>query len=113
MGGHRDAWNDQAQVASGPHVEPPDLKQPAGEMPRWHSHKEVEADRIVEAIPDLTKPGWGYWHLACGQAIRVSPKLYARVPEGVTATSGYYVRYGDGFESWSPAAAFDEGYTRI
>ena len=26
---------------------------------------------------------------------------------------GYYVRYEDGYESWSPAAAFEAGYTKI
>jgi hypothetical protein len=26
---------------------------------------------------------------------------------------GYYVRYADGYESFSPAQAFEEGYTRI
>lgn len=26
---------------------------------------------------------------------------------------GYYVRYKDGYESFSPAAAFEEGYTRL
>lgn len=27
--------------------------------------------------------------------------------------SGYYVVYGDGYVSWSPAVAFEDGYTRI
>lgn len=26
---------------------------------------------------------------------------------------GYYVVYADGYKSWSPAQAFEEGYTRI
>ena len=26
---------------------------------------------------------------------------------------GYYVRYPDGYESWSPAEAFEEGYTLV
>lgn len=26
---------------------------------------------------------------------------------------GYYITYEDGYESYSPAAAFEEGYTRI
>jgi hypothetical protein len=26
---------------------------------------------------------------------------------------GYYVRYEDGYESYSPAKAFEEGYTRV
>jgi hypothetical protein len=26
---------------------------------------------------------------------------------------GYYVLYDDGYESWSPAAAFESGYTLV
>lgn len=26
---------------------------------------------------------------------------------------GYYVVYDDGYKSWSPAKAFEEGYTRV
>lgn len=26
---------------------------------------------------------------------------------------GYYVVYDDGYKSWSPAKAFEEGYTKI
>ena len=26
---------------------------------------------------------------------------------------GYYVRYPDGYESWSPAEAFEDGYTLV
>lgn len=26
---------------------------------------------------------------------------------------GYFVVYKDGYESWSPAEAFEEGYTRV
>ena len=28
-------------------------------------------------------------------------------------SGGYYVRYPDGYESWSPAEAFEEGYTLV
>jgi hypothetical protein len=26
---------------------------------------------------------------------------------------GYYVMYKDGYQSWSPASEFEDGYTRI
>ncbi len=29
------------------------------------------------------------------------------------AIGGYYVRYHDGYESWSPADAFEDGYTQV
>lgn len=32
--------------------------------------------------------------------------------EGDEEDMGYYVRYEDGFESWSPTEAFEKGYSR-
>ena len=31
----------------------------------------------------------------------------------IRSRGGYYVRYPDGYESWSPAHSFEEGYTLI
>lgn len=91
---------------------PPD---PLPMLPRWQSHKIVEGDRITEvlhvpdAISDVTR-----WRLACGIVVDVSERLAARVPPDVfSATAGYYVLYPDGYESWSPAEAWDAGYTRL
>jgi len=36
----------------------------------------------------------------------------AYMAKHVPEAGGYYVRYKDGYESFSPAAAFEEGYTR-
>jgi hypothetical protein len=89
--------------------------EPLPVLPRWQSHKIVEADRITEVldVPDgdgaVTR-----WRLACGVVVDVSGPLDTRVPPDVySATAGYYVRYEDGYESWSPAEAFDAGYTRL
>jgi hypothetical protein len=76
------------------------------EIPRWRCHKEVRADRIVAATPM-------HWQLACGGSVELSMELRARVPERTDPVGGYYVLYDDGFESWSPAQAFNDGYTRI
>jgi len=83
------------------------------QLPRWQSHKKVWADKIVGVVsngPD----GFTNWHLVCGGIIQVFPRskvLLAR--GGDDPVGGYYVRYEDGYESWSPAKAFEEGYTRI
>ncbi len=81
------------------------------ELPRWRSHKIVEADKITGVLDEPRR-----WVLACGAIVDVLPGLQARVPPGenglALAYGGYYVRYSDGFESWSPAKAFEEGYTR-
>lgn len=77
------------------------------QLPRWQSHKVVAADKIIKVWHSGTR-----WDLACGATIEVSQKLENRVPHGVDPFGGYYVRY-EGFESWSPAEAFEKGYTRL
>ena len=82
------------------------------QLPRWRSHKVVEADKIVAAFNESPSMH-GHWNLLCGASVQVNLQLAHRVPEGVSAVGGYYVRYEDGFESWSPAEAFERGYTRV
>ncbi len=88
-------------------------------LPRWKSHKEVWAAKITgvssePGVPARVPDDSGMtWHLANHGRQSVSNALLSRVPEGVFPVGGYYVRYLDGFESWSPAKAFEEGYTRI
>lgn len=79
---------------------------PTTELQRWKCHKEVRAGRIVE-IRDAGKT----WVLGNGAKVEVSPELASRV-KGLIL-SGYYVLYEDGYESWSPARAFETGYTKI
>ena len=82
------------------------------QLPRWQSHKRVWGDKI-EAAVDESPSMHGHWDLLCGASVAVSLQLARRVPEGVNPVGGYYVRYNDGFESWSPAEAFERGYTRL
>jgi hypothetical protein len=85
-------------------------------IPQWQSHKKVWASKIINEYereslgPDDSSITW---ELECGAKIHVSQKLFARLPEGGEGIFGYYVRYEDGFESWSPKEAFESGYTRI
>lgn len=88
------------------------------QLPQWQSHKKVWGDKIVNEYEDDQRESFGEndsgitWVLSCGIRIAVSHQLHARLPEGGEGIGGYYVRYADGFESWSPAKAFEEGYTR-
>lgn len=83
------------------------------EMPRYQSHKKVwalkiagisfgseETAKITPAdegyAPFLTRPGWA-----------------GRYQPNDVADLGYYVVYEDGFTSWSPTKAFEEGYSLI
>lgn len=85
-------------------------------LPQWQSHKKVWGDKIVEMVSrEMTQSDASpcIWKLAGGGLVHVSKELLARVPAGIAAIGGYYVVYEDGFKSWSPAKAFEEGYTRI
>lgn len=79
-------------------------------MLKYKSHKTVEAAKIKAA----ERGGDGRLHLALEDAgtVRVSyddaPRF--RISE---ADLGYYVVYPDGYVSWSPSKAFEEGYTEV
>jgi hypothetical protein len=81
-------------------------------LPRWQSHKKVWGDKIVGDQTDLEDfPDGNCWLLACGIVVKVDEAL--KIRGGDTPIGGYFVRYEDGYESWSPAKVFEEGYTRI
>ena len=82
-------------------------------FPRYRSHKVVEAAK-VEDITRLTDPP--------GAAVLVLDSNGFSVEHSVPAAyvtkhdpqiGGYWVRYPDSYESWSPAEAFEGGYTRV
>lgn len=80
----------------------------AVEMPRYRAHKEVWALRIVAVQP---ADGAAILHFENPYApLRVSKEYVKRHDP---KADGYYVRYKDGYESWSPAKAFEEGYTLV
>lgn len=59
--------------------------------------KKYIGTKIIEAAP----------------AIKVDGKIYhpgTMLPVGTEAEQGYKVVYSDGYESWSPKAAFEEAY---
>jgi hypothetical protein len=82
------------------------------ELPFYQSHKKVHALKIASITfnengsamitpveegyePFLTGEGWSARH------------------KSETIDLGYYVLYEDGYESWSPTEAFEQGYTLI
>lgn len=81
------------------------------EMPRYKCHKEVHALKIA-GIEPATADG----------KTTIIPEDRGYAPFQVDATymqkhepnvGGYYVVYADGYKSYSPAKAFEDGYTRI
>lgn len=81
-------------------------------LPRYRSHKEVEALKIRGIEPvDAAKqtgritfeePGYPPFDAPRSWHLKHEPQV-----------GGYFVRYEDGYTSFSPAAAFEAGYTRI
>lgn len=85
-------------------------------LPKWQSHKVVSADKIVgtQQGSTITKDDTGVrWTLEGGRVIAPSHDLLRRAGDRRPAKGDYYVEYDDGYQSWSPAKAFEEGYTRL
>jgi hypothetical protein len=112
-------------------------------LPRWKCHKEVNAVKIAAIVfaplPRFSGAickGSFTLGTACGACERCTYETKhgtgnnaVITPEGAEFPSftvdaeyirkhkplvgGYFVLYADGYESFSPAAAFEEGYTRI
>lgn len=78
------------------------------ELPAWKSHKIVWAAKVFAV--GKSKDAF-VWNLEGGGVVEVSNALAQR--GGIEPGAGYFVRYEDGYESWSPAAAFEDGYTKL
>ena len=90
--------------------------QAAAEMPQYQCHKKVWALKIkaVEQSPAAEAVPGGSWELSVEEPgyapIRVTHAWYEKNRPEV---GGYYVVYADGYKSYSPAKAFEDGYTLI
>ena len=90
-----------------------------GSMQHYQCHKVVEAAKVVvfnkledgsarlrlEGPPHAPREHW----------ILVTPRIVAMMQgaSDFNADLGYYIRYEDGYESWSPTKAFEAGYTLV
>lgn len=90
---------------------------PDAEMPKYLCHKKVHALKIAS----IKRDGEGEGRETDGSAI-ITPADKGYGPFRVESefmrkhkpeSGGYYVVYDDGYKSFSPAKAFEEGYTRI
>lgn len=90
------------------------------EMPKYKCHKEVWALKIKEIVRD-TDVAQKENRETDGSAM-ITPEESAFAPLKVNheymrkhkpEVGGYYVLYKDGYKSFSPAEAFEDGYTRI
>lgn len=80
------------------------------QLPEYQSHKRVRAAKIVQS--KKLDDGTFQLELELPSSKRFF-HIYSPPGRQVNAESfvgGYLVRYEDGYESWSPAKAFEEGY---
>lgn len=91
------------------------------ELPRYKCHKEVRALKISKVEPSAGCRPAGPGEETDGGAI-ITPSEEGYAPFKVDADylkrhkpqpGGYYVVYSDGYKSYSPAEAFESGYTLI
>ena len=91
-----------------------DQTPPAIEMPRYKCHKEVWALKIKEIKREPYGNAGVEYYIVPEDAryapINVHPEY---IEKHAPKAGGYYVSYTDGYISYSPAKAFEEGYTRI
>ena len=81
-------------------------------LPRYKSHKVVEALRIENILESVKETAT--WYLEpVGNNLDPVPVSDTYVKKHAPKPGGYYVRYPDGYESWSPAEAFEDGYTLV
>jgi len=80
-----------------------------GGLPKWHSHKVVKAAQIV-AINGFSDE---FCSLVFNYPILPITVSQEYMKKHDPQIGGYYVLYEDGYQSWSPAVAFEDGYTKI
>ena len=90
------------------------------ELPKYQSHKQVWALKIKDIIFDIDlakesdRETDGSANLIPEEEGYPPRKVNRRYLEKHNPhVGGYYVLYKDGYESFSPAKAFEEGYTKI
>lgn len=75
-------------------------------MARYQCHKQVQAGKIVDVYNGNVIVLVGETQVALHVG---TPWITKHNPE----VGGYLVQYDDGYQSYSPAKAFEEGYTLI
>jgi hypothetical protein len=83
------------------------------QLPEYRCHKRVQAVR-VKSIRYHADGGATFGYEVDNQAEHAELDVTGEfILRHRPYLPGYFVRYEDGYESWSPADAFEAGYTRI
>lgn len=90
------------------------------EMPKYKCHKEVHALQISDIELDVVAAYREGRETDGGAMLTPFDRRYSaiRVPHDFVSRNkltvgGYYVVYEDGYRSFSPQGAFEQGYTKI
>ena len=90
------------------------------EMPKYKCHKEVWALKIKSIVFDIELANAENRETDGSATITPIEEGYAPfkvnhdyVRKHKPVVGGYYVVYADGYKSFSPAEAFEDGYTKI
>lgn len=75
---------------------------------KYKCHKVVEAFKIEHI--EVDDDGFILSSLSTGDSVLVGSEYIRKHNPQV---GGYFVVYEDGYQSWSPAKAFEDGYTRL
>lgn len=84
------------------------------ELPRYQCHKQVCALKI-HSVKRVPTGNAGVSHEIVPEDTRYAPFTVSieYIGKHEPVAGGYYVVYDDGYLSYSPAAAFESGYTLI
>lgn len=93
----------------------PEVLSDLPKLPQYQSHKVVRAARIrsTKMVGEMA------WRLMLSELhespvrVQVNQEWIVRRCNGRAPEEGYFVVYEDGYTSWSPAAAFEEGYSLV
>lgn len=81
------------------------------QLPAYRCHKEVQAAKIVGLVPHPTDSETPLLQLE--GVVNPLPLELGWHLKHKPEVGGYYVVYEDGYSSFSPAKAFEGGYTRV
>jgi hypothetical protein len=101
----------KVEIMTGPEADPTDL-------PRYRSHKEVRALQIERVGRKIIDGGTPPEHVV--RSVEFTNRAYGPINlphvmflRYMPVPGDYYVVYDDGYDSFSPKKAFEEGYTLI
>lgn len=87
----------------------------SSELPKYKCYKEVEAFKIDKIeLGERNKKGEVCYAILYDEDFKVAVEVMSGYLEKHKPTEGgYYVKYKDGYESFSPVKAFEDGYELI